>query len=212
VRENGRQFGLLALAQPAGNYKVLRGTEMRYAPGEIVAAAGFLPVTITHLLLVDRDTGAIYAMTSRPGAGSAPWEESATAPQAGAAAPLPQPVTPAAVAAPSPGWRLLERDDAGSLYVDPASVRREQSLVMLRTLIDFNSNAVSGAYSTIAWYESDCGKRTLRQVQSKGYAEHQGGGALVVDVPDAQPPHVPVTGTVAASLFTFACNARPPKS
>lgn len=217
VREKTFLFRVYAVAEPAGPYKVLKGTEIRYMPLQIYAAAGFQPVRITRLLLTNSNNGDIYEISTRPGA--APWGTQATAGTGTGslairsdAAPTGQPGTgPAAPA----GWQFLLHDQADDVYVDAGSIKRNGAIVIMRVLLNYGASASQAAHSRIVLYENDCAHRTSRELLTKRFAEADGKGIVVAERAAGQSsqPALPVLAeTIGETLYNFSCNAAVPRS
>ncbi len=198
IRDNGGSYLMFAVGEPAGKYRVLRGNEIRYMPLEIFAASGYQPVRITQLILANAE-GEIFAISRSNAASAGAALTPATAPAR--AAPV-----PAGAALPA-GWTLVAENTGAATYIDPASVRREGAIVLYRSLMDFGDISTSPVKSAVALYESDCARRTNRQLRNKGYAGRFGRGGLLDEVREPQAATTPGKGSVGESMFVFACNA-----
>ena len=107
------------------------------------------------------------------------------------------------------GWSVIGSTGNADVYVDSATIRQQDTLVKMWTLLDFNNiqQVAEGAYlSQAGQQEFDCDGDKYRTLSTSIYSGHMGGGQVVFssDEPDAVwEPVAP--GTVGEGFWKIAC-------
>jgi len=111
----------------------------------------------------------------------------------------------------SAAWVKVSVSDAGSTYVDTATIRRAGDIVTMSEMTDYKIVAdPTFAYKSVRRkYEFDCKAKRFRMLSTTGYAGPMGKGDTVIsaDSPAAEWVAV-VGGSVGEILWKVACARR----
>jgi hypothetical protein len=110
-------------------------------------------------------------------------------------------------------WNKVTELEAGSLYVEPASIQRNGDVVKMRSLYDLNSAIVSKANgkpyaSQNLQGEYDCRKAQWRPLDFSWHSERMGEGKMVEHLSDTFRWEPIPAGTGVEMLWKLACGGR----
>lgn len=105
-------------------------------------------------------------------------------------------------------WANVGSNEASTVYVDPATIRREDNVAEMWYLVDFKTvQTMAGMsfFSTTTQYEYDCKKEQARTLSFSFHSGNMGGGDVVFN--DSNPgkwaPILP--GPIGERLRKSAC-------
>lgn len=213
IREDPSGYMVFALAEPAGDYRIVRNKEIAPAGmGSADIIAGFRPVKVVGLIAADGYSGHIVAYSEVTS------QESTTVPS-GAIAGIPKAATKSSPSLPpssgigiSPdgeNWRRTVSEQGVTIYADAANVKREAGGVIVRELSDYGSAIPGRARSNISRIAYNCNARTSSRLGFTDYAEQMGGGAVVSESAQPDAPMQITRGSLGELRLIFACNAPP---
>ena len=214
ISENPYRYEIYALAEPAGKYQLTRGKEIQYVPLETYVASGIQPVKITGLVLTMRQGQKILSISRMNNESlGAPARQAGNA--NGAMYTDAAPAQKAAVTArttASIDWKMVAQSSDTTFYVDPSSIKREGSVVLIRQMFDSSEPDAKGRRSFVEIFSYDCNKRTTRLVSMQGYSQPLGRGGVLSDLATPQGLDAIKPGSIGEVQFNFACNAPVPKN
>lgn len=216
IKGNPYQYEIYALAEPAGKYQLTRGREIQYVPLETYVASGIQPVKITGLVLTMRQGQKILSisrMNNEPLGAPARQAGNANGAMHSVAEPAQKAaVTARATASASADWKMVAQSSDATFYVDPSSIKREGSVVLIRQMFDSSEPDAKGRRSVVEIFSYDCNKRTTRLVSMKGYSQPLGTGGVLSDLATPRFLDAIKPGSIGEVQFNFACNAPVPKN
>ncbi len=107
-------------------------------------------------------------------------------------------------------WVVIERDTEFTVYVDPATIRRDGSMVKMWWMTDHKKlRAVRGAKpyrSSKVQSEYDCEGEQLRTVYMSVFSGRMGGGEVIESTSGSYESWAPVQpGSKGETMWKFAC-------
>ena len=102
-------------------------------------------------------------------------------------------------------WVKVGENDVAEYFIDPTTVRQDNSLIRMWEIRSLNQRNAEGIWSRMSWKEFDCLKNRVRTLSFTDYSRPMANGDILLSDKKPAPWAVIEPGTVGASLHKLVC-------